>query len=64
MGRDLDAEDGIVIDDERASRLHATLHVASRSLRVRISDEDSRNGTIVNGERVDEMWLSDGDVIR
>jgi DNA-binding NtrC family response regulator len=64
LGREVESGDGIVLADARASRVHATLHVASRSRRVRIADEDSRNGTFVNGERVEEAWLSDGDVVR
>ena len=64
IGREVEEGEGIGLADARASRLHATLHVASRSRRVRIADEDSKNGTFVNGERVDEAWLSDGDVLR
>ncbi len=56
--------EGIVLDDPRVSRTHATVHVASRSFKTRIADEDSRHGTWVNGDRVDERWLDDGDVIR
>jgi DNA-binding NtrC family response regulator len=64
MGRAVEADHGLLVDDPRASRVHATLHVASRSFKVRIADEDSRHGTWVNAERVDEAWLEDGDVIR
>jgi DNA-binding NtrC family response regulator len=64
MGREVDPNEGVCLHDPRASRLHAVLHVTSRSRRVRIADEDSKNGTFVNGERVDECWLEDGDVIR
>jgi DNA-binding NtrC family response regulator len=63
IGREVDPAQGIVLDDGRASRTHATVHVASRG-KVRICDEDSRNGTRVNGERVEEAWLEDGDVLR
>ena len=64
IGREVEEGEGIGLEDARASRLHATLHVASRSRRVRIADEDSKNGTFVNGERVEEAWLSNGDVVR
>lgn len=60
----MDDDEGIALDDARASRHHATFHVSSRTARVRVADEDSRNGTWVNGERVDEAWLEDGDVVR
>ena len=63
IGRGVE-DDGLLVDDPRASRIHATLHVASRSFKVRIADEDSRHGTWVNAERVDEAWLEDGDVVR
>src|SRR5690606_38499611 len=64
IGRAADNDAALIVDDPRASRVHATLHVASRSFKVRIADEDSRHGTWVNAERVDEAWLEDGDVIR
>jgi DNA-binding NtrC family response regulator len=63
LGRETD-EGGICVDDPRASRTHATLHVASRAQKVRLSDEDSRHGTWVNGSRIDEAWLNDGDIVR
>ena len=64
VGRSIEDDEGITLDDARASRHHATFHVSSRTARVRVADEESRNGTWVNGERVDEAWLEDGDVIR
>jgi DNA-binding NtrC family response regulator len=48
--------------DRRASRLHATLHAGPTGT-LRIVDEASRNGTLVNGARVPEALLADGDVI-
>lgn len=63
-GRGVDASEGIALDDRRASRTHATFVVASRSHRMRVADEDSRHGTFVNGQPVDEAWLSDGDRVR
>jgi DNA-binding NtrC family response regulator len=64
VGREVDAADGVFVDDTRASRVHASVHLVARSGRVRIHDEDSRNGTFVNGERTSEAWLEDGDVVR
>ncbi|MEZ4441198.1 MAG: sigma 54-interacting transcriptional regulator [Polyangiaceae bacterium] len=61
VGREVD---DVVLTDPRASRHHATLHVASRSNRLRVTDEGSRNGTAVNGRLVDEAWLEDGDILR
>ncbi len=63
-GRGVDASEGIALDDRRASRTHATFVVASRSHRMRVADEDSRHGTFVNGQPIDEAWLSDGDRVR
>jgi DNA-binding NtrC family response regulator len=62
----LGREDGadVVVDDPRVSRVHATLHVSSRSLKVRLNDEESRHGTFVHGDRIAESWLTDGDVVR
>jgi DNA-binding NtrC family response regulator len=48
--------------DGRASRLHATLHTGVLG-GLRIVDERSRNGTHVNGHRVEQAALQDGDVI-
>lgn len=48
--------------DRRASRLHATLHTGAAGT-LHIVDERSRNGTLVNGQRVSEAVLKDGDVL-
>ncbi|WP_437674190.1 sigma 54-interacting transcriptional regulator [Sorangium sp. So ce131] len=61
MGRDV--RSGIPLPrDGRASRLHATLHADALG-RLRVVDEKSRNGTHVNGRRVEEALLQDGDVL-
>ncbi|MEP7122395.1 MAG: sigma 54-interacting transcriptional regulator [Byssovorax sp.] len=49
-------------DDPRASRHHATLHSDVLG-RLRIVDEKSRNGTFVNGVRVEDCLVNDGDLI-
>jgi len=52
---------GVFLDDATVSRRHALI-VRRGSLTV-ILDDRSLNGVIVNGRRVDEAMLADGDVI-
>jgi len=52
----------LVIQDQRASRFHCVIDRTDRGFKLR--DLDSRNGTELNGERVDSQVLSPGDVIR
>ncbi|HUT32978.1 MAG TPA: FHA domain-containing protein [Planctomycetota bacterium] len=55
-------ESTVPIHDEGASRKHCAIErLADGS--VRLSDLASRNGTLVNGERVNEKALKAGDVI-
>jgi pSer/pThr/pTyr-binding forkhead associated (FHA) protein len=49
------------LDDQAVSRRHAIL--VNRSGELRILDDRSGNGTYVNGRRVSEAALTDGDVI-
>jgi transcriptional regulator with PAS, ATPase and Fis domain len=49
------------LDDERVSREHAILRRQGALLQV--SDQDSRNGTWVNGKRVETQQLFPGDVL-
>ena len=49
------------LDDHTVSARHAI--VVARADRVRILDDRSTNGTIVNGRKVDEAELRDGDVV-
>jgi transcriptional regulator with PAS, ATPase and Fis domain len=49
-------------EDPQASRKHASVH-RSPAGELRLVDEGSRNGTRVNGQRVTEAVLEDGDVI-
>lgn len=51
----------IQLEDQSVSRRHAI--VMQRGARVRILDDRSSNGTFVNGCRVLEAELRDGDVI-
>ncbi|MFO0758608.1 MAG: sigma 54-interacting transcriptional regulator [Byssovorax sp.] len=48
--------------DPRASRHHATVHRSPLG-ELRLVDEKSRNGTFVNGVRVTDTKVDDGDVI-
>ncbi len=49
------------LEEHRVSRRHAIL--VQRGARVRLLDDRSANGTFVNGRRIIESELRDGDVI-
>jgi DNA-binding NtrC family response regulator len=53
---------GLRLDDSRASRHHATVHRDPLG-HLSIVDERSKNGTLVNGERVERRRLAPGDVL-
>ena len=59
VGRGMTAD--VRLDDHTVSARHAI--VVARGDRLRILDDRSTNGTVVNGRRVDEAELHDGDVI-
>src|SRR5687767_7384166 len=59
IGRGMTAD--VRLDDHTVSARHAILVV--RGDRLRILDDRSTNGTVVNGRRVDEAELRDGDVV-
>ncbi len=59
IGRGLSAE--LRLDDSSVSRRHAIL--VPRPSGARILDDRSANGTFVNGRRVQQADLRDGDVI-
>ena len=59
VGRGFAAD--VRLDDQSVSRRHAILH--QRSAGTRILDDRSANGTFVNGRRVLEATLRDGDVV-
>lgn len=61
LGRARDALGAGVLDDETLSREHARIWLDGGELRVR--DAGSRNGTWVNGARIDAAPLRAGDVI-
>ena len=49
------------LEEQRVSRRHALL--VQRGARVRLLDDRSSNGTFVNGRRIIESELRDGDVM-
>jgi pSer/pThr/pTyr-binding forkhead associated (FHA) protein len=59
IGRGLSAD--LRLDESSVSRRHAIL--VPRVSGARILDDRSSNGTLVNGRRVQQADLSDGDVI-
>lgn len=59
IGRGIAAD--VRLDDHTVSARHAI--VVARGGRLRILDDRSTNGTVVNGRRVDEAELRDGDVV-
>ena len=59
LGRGFTAD--LRLDEHRVSRTHAIL--VQRGARVRLLDDRSSNGTFVNGRRIIESGLRDGDVI-
>ncbi len=59
LGRGMTAD--IRLDDHTVSARHAI--IVARGERLRILDDRSTNGTVVNGRRVEEAELRDGDVV-
>ncbi len=59
VGRGMTAD--IRLDDHTVSARHAI--IVARPASLRIIDDASTNGTVVNGRRVDEAELHDGDVV-
>ena len=59
IGRNPD--NAIALDHLTVSAEHAVLEIEAG--RARLRDLRSRNGTLVNGERIDERWLAHGDLI-
>lgn len=63
LGRALEAD--VRVNDARASRIHARIRVerdqSNSSARYRITDLGSTNGTLLNGQPVEDAYLNDGD---
>ncbi len=55
---------GLRIDDGRASRSHFELKPATVGDAMRVRDLDSKNGTLLDGQRVDREYIDDGAVLR
>lgn len=60
IGRGTDCH--IMLPDALCSRVHATLSCESDGWVIR--DCESRNGTLVNGQKIDEATIADGHTIR
>jgi len=64
IGRAMEAGEGIATGDPRMSRVHVRILPDRRAGNHRIADAHSRNGTFVNGQRIETAALHDADVIR
>ena len=62
FGRSAEADVDVPLDDPKVSRHHAT--ITRVGVIVEIRDHGSRNGTFVNGARVDACMLRPGDIVR
>lgn len=60
LGRDLSCD--VRLDGRKVSRRH--LRIENRSDSIVLIDNGSHNGTFVNGQRVNEVSLSQGDVVQ
>jgi len=54
---------GVRVEDEAVSREHARVWVDAEGV-VRVTDLGSTNGTLLNGQRVDDAALAEGDKIQ
>jgi DNA-binding NtrC family response regulator len=63
VGRDVDGA-GISIDDARLSRVHFRVMYDGRARSHRVGDARSKNGTFLQGSRVESATLRSGDVLR
>ncbi len=63
VGRDVDGP-GVCLDDLQLSRVHFRVVYDGRAERHRVGDAGSRNGTFVDGARVESLVLRAGAVLR
>lgn len=61
IGRD--TKNNIVLKDKTVSRMHAQL-IISGDNKVLIKDIGSSNGTFINGHKISEQYLHDGDIVK
>lgn len=61
IGRDKSCD--LCLDDPEISRQHAEI-IALADGTIRVSDKQSMNGCYVNGRRIEQTMLQDGDVLR
>jgi diguanylate cyclase (GGDEF)-like protein len=52
----------ICVSQDSVSRTHCTLHVDDQGVKLR--DNESTNGTYVNDQKVHEVYLRDGDLVK
>ena len=64
IGREGHVTGPLVLDDSEVSRHHATIAPPPDGGAWTIEDHGSRNGTFVDGERVERAALRDGTVVR
>jgi DNA-binding NtrC family response regulator len=64
IGRDPEARPSLPLRHARVSRRHARIEPAEDGRSFRVHDLASRNGTYVNGRKIDMVELRDGDVLR
>ncbi len=65
VGREVEDDQGIrLVDDGLVSRKHARFEVDARRTRIQLVDLESRNGSFVNGRKIEKQFLVDGDLVR
>ena len=67
LGREKGSVDLKVSNDNTVGRLHATIHVDPETEKIYVKDENSSNGTFINGERLfagEEKEVQDNDEIK
>jgi DNA-binding NtrC family response regulator len=64
IGRSRGDDVDLAIDDKLLSRVHATIARLGDSNLYELSDHQSRNGSFVDGTRVQRAQLSDGSIVR
>ena len=64
IGRDPEQSPCLQLHQTRVSRRHASVELGEDGRSWQLQDLESRNGTYLNGERVERAQLRDGDVIR